>query len=112
MKKFALVFALAVLADGILIATETEQRTIQTEGEKFALSVPKEWPAIETRRTPGGKAYFRLGPANTSFSFQLYFNERLPNATNAPIEKRMERFVEAAMRPLVENSVEGKLEMH
>jgi len=112
MKKFGLFFALAVLAGGILIAAETERRTIQTEGEKFALSVPKEWPAIETHRAPGGKQYFRLDPANTNFSFQLYFNERLPNTTNAPIEKRMERFVEAALRPLVENSVEGKLEMH
>jgi len=107
-----LLAVIVILTSSVVIAAEIEERTIQTDGEKFALSAPKEWPAIETRRTPGGKAYFRLGPANTNFSFQLYFNERLPNATNAPIEKRMERFVEAAMRPLVENSVEGKLEMH
>jgi len=112
MNKRAFLTALAVLAGSILIAAEVEQRTIQTEGEKFSMSVPKEWPAIETRRGPGGKPYFRLGPANTNYSFQLYFNERLPNATNAPIEKRMERFVEAALRPLVEKSVEGKSEMH
>jgi hypothetical protein len=111
MKRFVLVFALGILA-GLLFAAETEQRTIQAESEKFALSVPKEWPAIERHRTPAGKPYFRLGPANTNFSFQLYFNERLPSATNAPTEKRMERFVEAAMKPLIEKSVEGKLEMH
>jgi hypothetical protein len=107
-----LLAVIVILTSTVVIAAEIEERTIQTEGEKFSISVPKEWPAIETRRAPGGKPYFRLGPANTNFSFQLYFNERLPNATNAPIEKRMERFVEAALKPLVENSVEGKLQFH
>jgi hypothetical protein len=112
MNKAGLFLALAILMGGLVVAAEIEERTIQTDGQKFSLSVPKEWPAIETRRAPGAKPYFRLGPANTNFSFQLYFNERLPNGTNAQIEKRMERFVEAALKPLVENSVEGKLEMH
>jgi hypothetical protein len=112
MNKAGLLLALAILMGGLVVAAEIEERTIQTDGQKFSLSVPKEWPAIETRRTPGAKPYFRLVPAKTNFSFQLYFNERLPNATNAPIEKRMERFVEGALKPLVENSVEGKLEMH
>jgi hypothetical protein len=112
MNKAGLLLTLAILTGGLVIAAEIEERTIQTEGQKFSLSVPKEWPSIETRRAPGGKAYFRLGPVNTNFSFQLYFNERLPNSTNAPIEKRMELFVQAALKPLVANSVEGKLEMH
>jgi hypothetical protein len=112
MNKAGLLLALAILMGGLVVAAEIEERTIQIEGEKFSMSVPKEWPAIETRRAPGAKPYFRLGPANTNYSFQLYFNERLPSATNASIEKRMELFVEGALKPLVEHSVEGKLEIH
>src|SRR5690242_12603216 len=77
MKRFGLVFAVAVLACGLAVAAETEQRTLQTDTEKFALSVPKEWPAFETNKTERSTVYYRIGPADTNYSIQLHFNNPL-----------------------------------
>jgi len=109
MKTFEIVLAIIVLMCGPAVAAELEERAVQADGERISLSVPKEWPAIEGHRTPAGKSYFQLGPADTNFSFQVYLNEALPRGTNA--EKRLERSLEASLKPLAEKSVEGKVEL-
>ena len=68
-----LIAGVVILTCGVLIAAELEQRTIQTEGDKFGLSVPKEWPAFETNKTERNTIYYRIGPADTNYSIQFHF---------------------------------------
>lgn len=99
--------ALFVLFATLAVAAETEQRKLQTEREEIVISVPTEWPAIQTHRTPGGKPYFQLGPANTNFSIQIYLNEPVQGGTN--VQERLKRSLEVGLQPLARQSVEGKV---
>jgi hypothetical protein len=108
MKKFGLSFGLAVLTVGVLIAAEIEERTIQGSHEGMSVSVPKEWPGIEAHRTPAGKPYYQLGPGNTNFSIQIYLSGSVQGGTN--VVSGLERSLEASLKPLIGNSVEGWVE--
>jgi hypothetical protein len=109
MKKFGLFFWLAVLAGGLVIAAEVEQRTIQTEGEKFALSVPKEWPAFETNRTKRNIIYYRIGPADTNYSIQLDFNNPLDIRTNRLTDTKLDRWLESTLKPVLNMTIEKEV---
>jgi hypothetical protein len=109
MKKFGLFFALAAFSSGMLIAAETEQRTIQAEGEKFALSVPKEWPALETNKTERNTIYYRIGPADTNYSIQLHFNNPLQIGTNRLDDSVLERWLANTIRPVLRVSIEKEV---
>jgi hypothetical protein len=112
MKKLGLLFSLAVLTAGLLIAAEVEQRTIQTDTEKFALSVPKDWPAFETNKTERNTVYYRIGPANTNYSIQLYFNNPLQIGTNRLIDSALEGFIAGALKPVLAETVEKEVQTH
>ena len=106
MKKCGLFFGLAILAAGLVIAAEVEQRTIQTDGEKFALSVPKEWPALETNRTKGNTIYYRIGPADTNYSIQLDFNNPLHIGTNRLVDSALDGWLANTLKPVLSITVE------
>ena len=109
MKKFGLFFGLAVLAGRLVIAAELEQRTIQTDGEKFALSVPKEWPAFETIKTKRNTIYYRIGPADTNYSIQLDFNNPLHTGTNRPVDTELERWLQNTLKPVLRVTIEKEV---
>jgi hypothetical protein len=109
MKKIGIVAALALLAGGVLIAAELEKRTIQTEGEKFALSVPKAWPAFETNKADRNTIYYRIGPADTNYSIQLHFNNPLQVGTNPLVDSVLDRFLENALKPVLSGTVEKEV---
>lgn len=110
MKRFGLFGALAILATGFVIAAELEQRAIQTVGEKFALTVPKEWPAVETNKTERNAIYYRLGPADTNYSIQLHFNNPLQIGTNHLVDSMLERYVAGSLKPVLNLSVEKEVQ--
>lgn len=112
MKKFGVLFAQLVLTASLIIAAEVEQRTIRTDTEKFVLSVPKEWPAFETHQSPHAPPYYRLGPASTNYSIQLYFNDPSQTGTNTLLDNRLERFLEVSLAPVLKVSVEDKVPTH
>jgi hypothetical protein len=112
MKKFGLFFALAFLTVGLLIAAEIEQRTVQTESEKFVLSAPKDWPGFETNKTERGTVYYRIGPANTNYSIQLYFNNPLQIGTNRLEDSALEGFIAGALKPVLAETVEKEVQTH
>jgi hypothetical protein len=95
-----------------VIAAEIEQRAIQTEGEKFALSVPKEWPTFETNKTERDTIYYRIGPADTNYSIQLHFNNPQQIGTNRLPDSALERHVAAALKPVLSDTVEKEVETH
>src|SRR5882724_6282740 len=99
MKKFEILVAVVLSVSAVVIAAEIEERTIRTDGEKITISVPKEWPAINTHQTPAGKPYYQLGPANTNYSIQFYLSEPVSRGTNGKME-RLERALEAGLKPL------------
>jgi hypothetical protein len=109
MKRFGLVFAVTVLACGLVIAAETEQRTLQTANEKFALSVPKEWPAFETNKTERSTVYYRIGPADTNYSIQLHFNNPLQLGTNRLDDSVLDRWLANTVRPVLRMTVEKEV---
>lgn len=106
MKKFGLFFGLAILTSGLLIAAEVEQRTIQTDGERFALSVPKEWPEFETNKTERSTIYYRIGPADTNYSIQLHFNDPLQIGTNRLVDSTLESWLGNTLKPVLSATVE------
>jgi hypothetical protein len=108
MMKFGLIFVV-ILAAGVLIAAELEQRTIQTEGDKFALSVPKEWPAFETNKTERNTIYYRIGPADTNYSIQLHFNNPLQVGTNRLVDSVLDRYLANSLRPVLNVTVEKEV---
>ena len=108
-SKLRYIVVLALLTAGLVVAGEMEQRKIQTEREEIILSVPKEWPSVQTHRTPAGKPYFQLGPANTNYSIQLYLTEPLRHGTN--FQELLERSLETGLQSLGKESVEGKVEL-
>ena len=107
MKRFTPYGTFLLFCTALTFAAEVEQRIIQTGREEITVAVPKEWPAVQTHRTPAGKPYFQLGPANTNFSIQIYLNEPVQPGTN--VENHLERSLEAGLQPLVKESVEGKV---
>src|SRR5712675_2175054 len=109
MKKFGLCFGLAVLTVGLLIAAEVGQRTIQTDNEKFALSVPKGWPAFETNKTERSTIYYRIGPADTNYSIQFHFNNPLQIGTNRLDDSVLERWLANTIRPVLRVSIEKEV---
>jgi len=109
MKKLGLVFVLALLASGLVIAAEMEQRPIQTEGEKFVLSVPKEWPAFETNKTERNTVYYRIGPADTNYSIQLHFNNPLQIGTNRLEDAVLDRWLANTVRPVLGVTIEKEV---
>jgi hypothetical protein len=109
MKRFGIFAALAALAGRVVFAAEMEQRTIQTEGEKFTLSVPKEWPAFETNKAERNTIYYRIGPADTNYSIQLHFNNPLQVGTNRIVDSVLERFLENALKPVLSATVEKEV---
>jgi hypothetical protein len=109
MKKFGLFFGPAVLTVGLLIAAEVEQRTIQTDGETFALSVPKEWPAFETNKTQRNTIYYRIGPADTNYSIQLHFNNRLQIGTNRLDDNVLDRWLANTLEPVLSTATEKEV---
>jgi hypothetical protein len=108
MKRLEIILAVMILADVFAFAAEMEERTIQSNREKITISVPKDWPAIGTRHTSAGKAYYQIGPANTNYSIQFYLNEPLQRGTN--VEERLQHSLESSLKPLIANSVERKLQ--
>jgi hypothetical protein len=108
MKKPGLIFVV-ILAAGFVIAAELEQRTIQTEGEKFALSVSKEWPAFEKNRTERNTIYYRIGPADTNYSIQLHFNNPLQVGTNRLVDSVLERWLSNTLKPVLGVTVEKEV---
>ena len=109
MNKFGLFLALAILTGGIVIAAELGQRTIQTEGEKFALSVPKEWPAFETNKTESNTIYYRIGPADTNYSIQLHFNNPLQIGTNRLVDSVLESWLTNSLKPVLSMTIEKEV---
>jgi hypothetical protein len=112
MKRSGLFFALAVLTAGLLIAAEVERRTIQTDSEKFALSVPKDWPAFEKHKTERGTVYYRIGPADTNYSIQLYLNNPLQIGTNGLVDSALESHVTEVLKPVLAETVEKEVQTH
>ena len=108
MKKFEIAIAVVISTGLLAVAAEMEERTIQSDCAKITISVPKDWPAIQTHHTSAGRAYYQLGPANTNHSVQLYLNEPLPRGSN--IEERIEWSLAASLKPLIASSVEGKVQ--
>src|ERR1043166_8847782 len=108
MKIFKIIFAVVIFTGLLAVAAEMEERTIGSDHAKITISVPKDWPAVQTHHTSGGRAYYQFSPANTNYSIQLYLNEPLPGGTNA--EERIERSLAASLKPLVANSVECKMQ--
>jgi hypothetical protein len=108
MMKFGLVFVV-ILAAGFVIAAEFEQRTIQTEGDKFELSVPKAWPAFETNKTERNTIYFRIGPADTNYSIQLHFNNPLQVGTNRLVDSVLDRYLANSLKPVLSVTVEKEV---
>jgi hypothetical protein len=109
MNKFGVFFASAIFTGGLVIAAELEQRTIQTEGEKFALSVPKEWPAFETNKTERNTIYYRTGPADTNYSIQLHFNNPLQIGTNKLDDSVLERWLANTLKPVLKITIEKEV---
>jgi len=109
MNKFGLFLALAILTGGIVIAAELGQRTIQTEGEKFALSVPIEWPAFETNKTESNTIYYRIGPADTNYSIQLHFNNPLQIGTNRLVDSVLESWLTNSLKPVLSMTIEKEV---
>lgn len=109
MKKFGIFAAVAVLAGGFLVAAELEQRTIQINGEKFALSVPKEWPAFETNRTKRNAIYYRIGPADTNHSILLDFNNSAQVGTNRLVDSELDRYLISTLKPVLSTTVEKEV---
>jgi hypothetical protein len=109
MKKFGLFLGLAVITVGLLIAAEVEQRTIDTEGERFALPVPKEWPAFETNRTERNTVYYRIGPADTNYSIQLHFNNPLQIGTNRLDDSVLDRWLANTLKPVLSATIEKEV---
>jgi hypothetical protein len=112
MKKLGLSFAMAVLTVGLLIAAEVQQRTIQTESEKFALSVPKDWRAFETIKTERSTIYYRIGPADTNYSIQLHFNNPLQIGTNRLEDSALEGYIAGTLKPVLAETVEKEVQTH
>jgi len=112
MNKFGPYLALAALTGGLLIAAEIDQRTLQTEGQRFELSVPKEWPAFETNKTEQNAVYYRIGPADTNYSIQLHFNDPSQIGTNHLVDSKLESFVASGLKPVLRTTVEKEVETH
>jgi len=110
MNKFGLLFGLAAVTVGVLVAAEVGQRTIQMDGEKFALTVPKDWPAFETNRTKGNTIYYRIGPADTNYSIQLDFNNSAQIGTNRLVDGELEHWLENTLKPVLRTTVEKEVE--
>ena len=106
MKKSGILAALTVLTVGLLIAAEVEQRTIQTDTENFALSVPKEWPAFETNKTERNTIFYRIGPADTNYSIQLHFNNSLQIGTNRLVDSALENWLGNTLKSVLSVTVE------
>jgi hypothetical protein len=109
MNRFGVLCAAVVLTAGILIAAEVEQRTIQTDNEKFALSVPKEWPAFETNKTERSTIYYRIGPADTNYSIQLHFNNPLQIGTNRLVDSGLDRWLGNTLKPVLSATIEKEV---
>jgi hypothetical protein len=112
MKRFGLFGALAIFVATFVVAAELEQRTIQTETEGFALTVLKEWPAIERNKTERNAVYYRLGPADTNYSIQLHFNNSLQVGTNHLVDSMLEGYVTGSLKPVLRESVEKEVQTH
>jgi hypothetical protein len=104
-----LLCGIVILMCGVLIAAELEQREIQTGGEKFALSVPKEWPAFETNKAERNTIYYRIGPADTNYSIQLFFDNPLQVGTNRLVDSVLERYLENTLKPVLSETVEKEV---
>jgi hypothetical protein len=109
MNKCGLFFAIGILAGGLVIAAEIEQRTIQTEGGKFAISVPTEWPVAETNKTERDTIYYRIGPADTNYSIQLHFNNPLQIGTNHLVDSVLEGWLANTLKPVLSVAVEKEV---
>lgn len=104
-----LLVAIFILACGVVIAAEVERRTIQTETEKFALSVPKVWPAFETNKTAGNTVFYRIGPADTNYSIQLHFNNPLQLGTNRLDDKVIDVWLANTVKPVLRMTIEKEV---
>jgi hypothetical protein len=104
-----LIAGVVILTCSVLISAELEQRTIQTEGEKFALSVPKEWPVFETNKTERNTIYYRIGPADTNYSVLLYFNNPLQVGTNRLVDSGLDQYVKNALKQVLSETVEKEV---
>lgn len=109
MKRVGLFSTLVILMGGLLIAADVEQRTIQTGTGKFALSVPKAWPAFETNKTEGNTIFYRIGPADTNYSIQLHFNDPLQIRTNRLDDAMLEPWLMNSLRPVLRMSIEKEV---
>jgi hypothetical protein len=109
MNKFAFFASLVIFAGAPVIAAEVEQRTIQTESEKFALSVPKKWPAFETNKTERNTIYYRIGPADTNYSIQLHFNDALQIGTNRLVDSVLESWLTNSLKSVLSMTIEKEV---
>jgi hypothetical protein len=110
MNRFGVVFVLTVFSSGLVVGAEVEQRTIQTRGEKFALSVPKEWPTFETNKTERNTIYYRIGPADTNYSIQLHFNDLLQIGTNRLVDSALESWLTNSLKSVLSMTIEKEVQ--
>jgi hypothetical protein len=100
MTKLAVIVLVTAVTSLALAAAEVEQRTIKTEGGQMALTVPKGWPAPETRVGSRGVPFYRFAPADTNFEFLLYFNYPSSRRTNVLADSGLEGFLKSSLSTL------------
>lgn len=112
MNRFTLFSALLVSICIFVVAAELEQRTIRTRGLNLQISVPKDWPAFETNMAERNAIYYRIGPADTNYSIQLYFDSRFEIGTNRLTDRMLESHITASLKPVLTTTVEKEVETH
>ena len=109
--------SVAALASLALTAAGTEQRVINTEAGKIALTVPNGWPEPERRVSSHGAPYYKISPPDTNFEFLLYFNYPNPKRPDSLADNGLEPYLKSSLSKLTKEEADphlslAKLEHH
>jgi hypothetical protein len=107
-----LVTAVAALGIQVLSGAESEQRSFRTTSGPVVVTVPKDWPAVETEHHVRGITSYRLGPADANLVLELRINDAALVKTNSLADSDLERFLESICSSIAKTSVEGKVQPH